>query len=224
MREGRVPAGLAPAFSTSSPPLAEVVRNINKFSNNVTDPAALAHPGARAGCTGGDFDSARQVLQRWWHQRLGAPAPVVDNGAGLKPRGAHHHCTAGALAAAKAWALPVMPEFVASLPIAGVDGTLRRQQSRATGRAHLKTGSLRDVMAQAGYVTTAPGRRWVVVALVNHPNAGAARPVLQRCWIGWCWPRRSQRRASRAPRAAHARAKPPCACARAGRLRHNRAL
>ncbi len=177
VREGRVPAGLAPAFSTSSPPLAEVVRNINKFSNNVMTQQLLLTLGREQG-TGGDFDSARQVLQRWWHQRLGAPAPVVDNGAGLSREARITAAQLGRLLQ-QAWALPVMPEFMASLPIAGVDGTLRRQQSRATGRAHLKTGSLRDVMAQAGYVTTAPGRRWVVVALVNHPNAGAARPVLQ---------------------------------------------
>ena len=102
----------------------------------------------------------------------------MDNGAGLSREARITAAQLGRLLQ-QAWALPVMPEFMASLPIAGVDGTLRRQQSRATGRAHLKTGSLRDVMAQAGYVTTAPGRRWVVVALVNHPNAGAARPVLQ---------------------------------------------
>jgi D-alanyl-D-alanine carboxypeptidase/D-alanyl-D-alanine-endopeptidase (penicillin-binding protein 4) len=75
-----------------------------------------------------------------------------------------------------AWLSPVMPELVASLPIAGVDGTLRRSQSRA-GAAHLKTGSLRDVMAVAGYVHAASGRRYVLVAVVNHPGAAAARPV-----------------------------------------------
>jgi len=75
-----------------------------------------------------------------------------------------------------AWQSPVMPDLVASLPISGVDGTLRRTQSRAA--AHLKTGSLRDVMAVAGYVHAASGRRYVLVAVVNHANAGAARPVL----------------------------------------------
>ena len=69
-----------------------------------------------------------------------------------------------------------MPELVASLPIAGVDGTLRRSQSRSS--AHLKTGSLRDVMAVGGYVHAQSGRRYVLVAIVNHPNANAARPVL----------------------------------------------
>jgi D-alanyl-D-alanine carboxypeptidase/D-alanyl-D-alanine-endopeptidase (penicillin-binding protein 4) len=64
-----------------------------------------------------------------------------------------------------------MPELVASLPVVGVDGTLRRSQSSATGSAHLKTGSLRDVSAVAGYVLGASGRRHVLVAIANHPNA-----------------------------------------------------
>jgi D-alanyl-D-alanine carboxypeptidase/D-alanyl-D-alanine-endopeptidase (penicillin-binding protein 4) len=76
-----------------------------------------------------------------------------------------------------------MPELVSSLPIAGVDGTLRRSKSRA-GTAHLKTGSLRDVMAIAGYVHAASGRRYVLVAIVNHPGAAAARPAMDAL-IDW---------------------------------------
>ena len=70
-----------------------------------------------------------------------------------------------------------MPELMASLPVTGLDGTLRRSKASA-GRAHLKTGSLRDVQALAGYVLGASGKRYVLVAIVNHPNAGAARPAL----------------------------------------------
>jgi D-alanyl-D-alanine carboxypeptidase/D-alanyl-D-alanine-endopeptidase (penicillin-binding protein 4) len=71
-----------------------------------------------------------------------------------------------------------MPDFVASLPLTGVDGTMRRARA-ATGRAHLKTGSLRDVAGVAGYVLGASGRRHVLVAIVNHPNANDARPALE---------------------------------------------
>ena len=67
--------------------------------------------------------------------------------------------------------------WMSSLPLNGLDGTLRR--SRATpGRAHLKTGSLRDVAGIAGYVLSDSGRRYVLVALINHPNANAGRPAL----------------------------------------------
>jgi D-alanyl-D-alanine carboxypeptidase/D-alanyl-D-alanine-endopeptidase (penicillin-binding protein 4) len=77
----------------------------------------------------------------------------------------------------QAYDSPVMSELMSSLPISGLDGTLRR--SRATpGLAHLKTGSLRDVNGVAGYVLSDSGRRYVVVAIVNHPQAAAARPAL----------------------------------------------
>jgi D-alanyl-D-alanine carboxypeptidase/D-alanyl-D-alanine-endopeptidase (penicillin-binding protein 4) len=68
-----------------------------------------------------------------------------------------------------------MPELMSSFPVAGIDGTLKRTRP---GRAHLKTGSLRDVAGVAGYVLGATGKRYVVVAIVNHPNANAARPAL----------------------------------------------
>ena len=176
VREGKVPAGLKPAFTAVSPTLAEVVRDVNKYSNNVMAQQlfltlALQKNGI------GTFDGAREALRQWWMARVGdADPPQADNGAGLSREA---RLTAQGLARMLqvAWASPVMPELVASLPISGVDGTLRRSQSRA-GMAHLKTGSLRDVMAVAGYVHAASGRRYVLVAMVNHPNAGAARPVL----------------------------------------------
>ena len=176
VRDGKVPAGLKPAFVVTSPALAEVVRDVNKYSNNVMAQhvflsLALQKNGVAT------FDGAREALRQWWVARMGdAELPLADNGAGLS-RDARITAQALARMLQVAWASPVMPELVASLPIAGVDGTLRRSQSRA-GTAHLKTGSLRDVMAVAGYVHGASGRRYVLVAVVNHANAGGARPVL----------------------------------------------
>ena len=177
VREGRVPAGLAPAFSTTSPALAEVVRDINKYSNNVmTQQLFLTLALQRTGL--GSPQGARSVLGQWWNERVGLPGTlVVDNGAGLS-REARVSARALARMLQQAWASPVMPELVASLPIAGVDGTLRRRTGQAPGAAHLKTGTLRDVAAMAGYVLGASGRRHVLVAIINHPNAPAARPAL----------------------------------------------
>ena len=123
-------------------------------------------------------DAARQALARWVVARFGEPDPGfrLDNGSGLSR---DTRMTAQWLARLLqvAWGSAVMPELTASLPITGLDGTLRR--SRATsGRAHLKTGSLRDVAAVAGYVLGSSGRRYVVVAILQHPNANAARPAL----------------------------------------------
>jgi len=78
-----------------------------------------------------------------------------------------------------------MPELMSSLPVSGLEGTMRHAKG-APGRAHLKSGSLRDVAGIAGYVLSAGGRRFVVVAIVNHPNANAARPALDALvqWVG----------------------------------------
>lgn len=76
-----------------------------------------------------------------------------------------------------AWLSPRMPEYVSSMAILGLDGTVRRRlRDRDTqGMAHLKTGSLRDVRAIAGYVTSASGKRYIVVSMINHDNAIAGR-------------------------------------------------
>ena len=71
-------------------------------------------------------------------------------------------------------ALPTMPELMSSLPLVGVDGTLKRSRA-GNASAHLKTGSLRDSMGIAGYVDGANGQRFVLVAMVNHANAQQAR-------------------------------------------------
>ena len=179
VREGLAPVDLKPSFELRSPALAEVVRDINKFSNNLMAQqlfltlALQANTGVPA-----TPESARDTLARWLAERtgdLGAEA-VIDNGSGLSRQ---TRITAQRLARLllQTYDSPVMSELMSSLPISGLDGTLRR--SRATpGRAHMKTGSLRDVAAVAGYVLTHNGRRLVVVAIINHANAQAARPAL----------------------------------------------
>jgi D-alanyl-D-alanine carboxypeptidase/D-alanyl-D-alanine-endopeptidase (penicillin-binding protein 4) len=179
VREGRAPQG-PPSFRQRSPDLAEVVRDINKYSNNLMAQQLFLTLAAQADpATPATSQAARAWLRLWLQRRLGDLADEVlpDNGAGLSRDG---RLTARALAALlqHAWRSPVMPELVASLPVSGLDGTLRR--ARLTpGRAHLKTGSLRDVQGVAGYVLADDGRRLVVVALINHANAGAARPALE---------------------------------------------
>ncbi len=178
VREGRVPAGLAPAFEFASLPLAEIVRTINKFSNNVmTQQLFLTlsyQQGGKATLAG-----SRAIVQDWWRQRLGAgDEPSLSNGSGLSRT---DRISARALERLLqyTWASPLMPELLSSLPITGQDGTLKRERWRAQGMAHLKTGSLRDVAAVAGIVHATGGHRYVLVALVNHPNAGAARPAIE---------------------------------------------
>lgn len=177
VREGRVPAGLRPMFEASSPPLAEVIRDINKYSNNVMAQQLFLTLGLQQRQRG-TLDAARSTVRQWWNERIGTGEgpPVLDNGSGLSR---DERISAAALARMlqHAWRSPVMPELVASLPATGVDGTLKRRALRSGGTAHLKTGSLRDAAGVAGYVDGASGRRYVLVAIANHAHAGAARPA-----------------------------------------------
>ncbi len=184
VRDGLMPAGLAPVMSVESPTLAEVVRDINKYSNNVMAQQlfltlSLQQKGS------GTLAGSREVLQQWWRERLREEPPQFDNGSGLS----RQERTTGAQLARLlqyAWASPLMPEFIASLPVAGIDGTARRTGTGpgAAGQAHLKTGSLRDVTGVAGYVHATDGKRYVLVAIANHPNAGAMRPVIDQL-VAW---------------------------------------
>lgn len=186
VREGRVPelssAGgkvrLPVAFESVSPALAEVVRDINKHSNNVMAQQlflTLSLNGAAHNGEAATLAKSQEVVRQWWTERISRDdVPSVGNGSGLSRE---DRISAQALASLlqNAYRSPLMPELMASLPITGVDGTLKNRRSVAQSSAHLKTGSLRDVTAVAGYVHGASGKRYALVAIVNHPNANAAR-------------------------------------------------
>jgi hypothetical protein len=131
--------------------LGEVVRDINKFSNNVmAEQLFLTLAAQQRGQATPAI--AKEVIDVWWRERVGGEAPLLDKGSGLSRDG---RISAQALARLLQWAWlqPFMPELVASLPLTGVDGTMKRSKSSAN--AHLKTGSLRDAMgihsARRGY-------------------------------------------------------------------------
>lgn len=178
VRDGVAPAGLAPTFMVTSPPLAEVVRDINKYSNNVMAQQLFLTLGLTQRGAGTPA-AARETLRHWASTRLGDASAVlaVDNGSGLTRQGRVSAGLLGRLLLV-AWSGPVMPELMASLPVSGIDGTLKRSQV-PLGRAHLKTGSLRDVAGIAGYVLADSGRRYVVVGVVNHDQAARAWPALE---------------------------------------------
>lgn len=176
VRDGPVPEGARPAFEFASPSLAEVTRDINKFSNNVMAQQLFLTLSLQQRSSG-TLEGSREVLAAWWRERFGGEVPVTDNGSGLSRT---ESITAGQLGQLlqAAWASPLMPDFVASLPALGLDGTLRRSRQNI-GLAHLKTGSLADVAGVAGYVHGPQGRRYVLVAIANHPRASAMRGAAQ---------------------------------------------
>ena len=177
VRDGQVPTGLEATFEFSSQALAEVIRDINKYSNNVQAQQlfltlSLQDRGV------GTLHGSRELVQTWWRERFGTDdVPRLENGSGLSRE---DRISAQALARLLqyAWASPLMPELMNSLPISGTDGTLKRYRSRAQGSAHLKTGSLRNVVAVAGFAHAASGQRYIVVFMINHAFASAARPAV----------------------------------------------
>ncbi|MFM1992129.1 MAG: D-alanyl-D-alanine carboxypeptidase dacC precursor [Pseudomonadota bacterium] len=159
---------------TSPRTLADVVRDINKFSNNVMARQVMlqtsADPATRQPAT---LERARQTVARWLERKgLRTPELVIDNGSGLSRT---ERISAGSMArllvdAARSDQAAVLQE---SLPVVGVDGTMkgRLRGEPIEGRAWIKTGSLNDVRSIAGYVDAASGRRYAVVMLVNGPRA-----------------------------------------------------
>ena len=180
VREGRVPAGAKALVTLDSAPLSEVIRDVNKLSNNVMarqlfltlasvdygPPATTAHASA--------------AVKHWLRERkLNFPELALENGSGLSR---HERIAAQSLARLLLAAdeSPVRAEYISSLAVAATDGTVRRrfENEDVAEQALLKTGSLEGVRAIAGYVFAPNGRSFVVVCFVNHRNAAAAQPAL----------------------------------------------
>jgi D-alanyl-D-alanine carboxypeptidase/D-alanyl-D-alanine-endopeptidase (penicillin-binding protein 4) len=163
-----------------SPPLADIVRDMNKFSNNVIARQLFLTLGAESAGPPARAEAARRVVQQWLESKgVAAPELVIENGSGLsRIERISAASLAGMLQAA--WRSSVMPEFIASMPVAALDGTMRRRlrNEGVAGNAHIKTGLLADARAMAGYVRDASGRRHLVVMLVNHANAHQAQAAL----------------------------------------------
>ena len=186
VREGSVPPEARRLAQHESRPLAEVIRDINKYSNNVMARQLFLTLGTDASRRPANKERAQRVVGDWLVSKsLDRRDFVLENGAGLSRV---ERLTSGGLARLLqgAFASPLMPEFVSSLPIVGIDGTMRRRQGAAAGSAHIKTGLLADTRAIAGYVLAASGKRYAVVAFINHPNAGAGQPALDAL-LNWVY-------------------------------------
>jgi D-alanyl-D-alanine carboxypeptidase/D-alanyl-D-alanine-endopeptidase (penicillin-binding protein 4) len=178
------PAAARLLVEAPSLPLSEVIKDINKFSNNVMAQQLYLTLSSELGSPG-RFEASRVRLSQWWRSGFaGQDEPLLDNGSGLSR---NERSTAHALTALlqAAHGGPHAQHFVDSLSLAGVDGTAarlkeRNPQSPVIGNAWLKTGSLRDVASVAGYVQGQSGQRYTLVAIVHHPNANQARAALDQ--------------------------------------------
>jgi serine-type D-Ala-D-Ala carboxypeptidase/endopeptidase (penicillin-binding protein 4) len=177
---------VAPLSFHRSKPLTELVRDINKVSDNVgarnlmlsLSPGFPTRPATLAG--------AQKTVGMWLRdQGLQDGDVQVENGSGLshtersKPR-------AMVQLLRKAWHADQADAFFDSLPVAGVDGTLKNRLGggRAAGHAFLKTGTLNDTRALAGYVLGKSGKMYAVSLMVNDAAADRGRPVLD-AFVEW---------------------------------------
>ncbi|MEE4301553.1 MAG: D-alanyl-D-alanine carboxypeptidase/D-alanyl-D-alanine-endopeptidase [Pseudomonadales bacterium] len=175
-----------------SPPLGDVVRLINKYSNNVmTRHLHLTLGAERFGVPATAAKGDEAILELLARSGVDTEGLVIDNASGLTREARITARQLGQLLLA-GWNAPYMPEFVSSLSLVGLDGTAsgRLRGRRAVGRMHVKTGTLDEVSAIAGYVQARSGERYVVAVLVNGPLAdrGPGREI-QDALLYWVYDR-----------------------------------
>ena len=183
VRDGKVPESARLIYSAPSLPLREIIADVNKFSNNVMAQQVFLTLGAPGDETA-TFERSRARVAQWWRDQVSStlPPPEMDNGSGLS-RDTRVSVTQLLTLLQHAAAQPHAQDFIDSLSIAGVDGTVSHMgrdgsTPLAFANARLKTGTLKDVTAIAGYVTNTRGERLAVAAMINDDNAKHARKAL----------------------------------------------
>lgn len=172
---------LARAFS---PDLVEIIRDINKYSNNTMAQQLFLSLGAqyRTDADGDDARAAQRVVRQWLAKKgITAPHLIMENGSGLS-RAERISAREMATLLQAAWKSPYAAEFISSMPLTGMDGTMRKRLKRTAmaGEAHIKTGTLNTVRAIAGYSRDSNGNTWAVVAILNDPKPWGASAILDQ--------------------------------------------
>lgn len=187
-----VDEAIEPAVIFDSLPLAEIIAKVNKFSNNVMARQLLYTLAAEKYGPAGTESKGRQVVRDWLTDRgIDDTEMNIANGAGLSRNSRLTARNLGGLLA-YAYRSPYMPEYLASLSLSGLDGTLNRRfrNTELTGQARMKTGSLDDVSAVAGYFQARSGKRYIVVTLLNFTDVhrGPGEEV-QEMLLRWLYDR-----------------------------------
>lgn len=177
-----MPKDAKPVAVVWSPDLVEVIRDINKFSNNTMAKQLFLTIGARnrKDADTDDATAAYRTIYEWLIRKGINPEQLkMENGSGLSRE---ERITAREMAdlLKMAWNSNYAAEFISSMPIIGVDGTMykRLRNTPLKGRGHIKTGTLNNVRAIAGYVRDKGNNMWVVVAILNHSKPWGATEVL----------------------------------------------
>lgn len=184
IREGQAPADARRVLQIESPALAELIRDINKYSNNVMARQVFLSLSAERDQAPGTGARSALIIRNWLAgMEIDAPELVIENGSGLSRV---DRISAGSTAALleALWRRGTMPELISSLSLVGQDGTFKKRELANGMSAHLKSGTLNDVRATAGFVLDRKGRRWVVVMYIQHGNAPAASGA-QEALLNW---------------------------------------
>lgn len=174
--DGTVPLDAVVIATHLSPPLADILKLMNKPSDNAIAELIFKTLGAEVMGEPGTWQKGRQVIGEFLAE-IGAAFRVVD-GSGLSR---YNLVTTELLVDLLVFVyndFELMPDYVASLPIAGVDGTLRNRMKgmHAEKVLRAKTGTLSGVSALAGYTVTANGEVLAFSILISH-YAGPAAPA-----------------------------------------------
>lgn len=170
---GEAPDELEPILTWSSSPMSDVIKSINKFSNNLMTRHLLLTLGAELLEPPATVEKGIEAVQSYLALNgLASNQLQLSNGAGLSRDTRVSTALLGDILQ-NAYTSAYMPEYIASLPINGLDGTMRNRLrgENMTGRMHIKTGTLDEVSAIAGYVYSQDNRTFVVAGIVNHELA-----------------------------------------------------
>lgn len=186
-RVAQVPDDARMVARAYSPDLVEIIRDINKYSNNTMARQLFLSLGAamRTDADQDDAKAAQRVIRQWLAKKgIISPHLVMENGSGLS-RAERVSAREMASLLQAAWQSPYAAEFISSMPLAAVDGTMRKRlrNTAVAGKAHIKTGTLNTVRAIAGYSRDGDGNTWAVVAILNHPRPWGASAVLDQVLV-----------------------------------------
>ncbi|WP_226506551.1 D-alanyl-D-alanine carboxypeptidase/D-alanyl-D-alanine-endopeptidase [Pseudomonas sp. MWU16-30317] len=183
-RQGEVPKTATLLARAFSPDLAEIIRDINKYSNNTMAQQLFLSIGAqyRSDADGDDAKAAQRMIRQWLAKKgITASHLVMENGSGLS-RDERVSAREMAMMLQSAWQSPYQAEFMSSMPLVGMDGTMRKRlkTTAMAGEGHIKTGTLNTVRAISGFSRDDNGTTWAVVAILNDPKPWGTSSVLDQ--------------------------------------------
>jgi serine-type D-Ala-D-Ala carboxypeptidase/endopeptidase (penicillin-binding protein 4) len=192
--EGTVRRGVAPKqrslVTKQSRPLAEIIRGVNKWSNNVMTRLLLYTLATSKFKPPYTKEQGIEVVRDYMRENhIDASSLIIDNGAGLS-RDARVSVKFMNQLLQHAYRSPYMPEFISSLSLLGLDGTTRRRFTRRseTGQMHLKTGSIDGVSAVTGFVKARSGKTYTVALIVNYKTAHQGPGIaIQNAFLEWVY-------------------------------------